>query len=250
VPITFSIDGRQVPESHIDAWEQRRLKAVLRRLDAPIPTTIDLKALRVALAERKRSIGYGQLTKRLRIGLLIADWMAKLLNSISGNRRASCVVTAHVDGLSAEQAARGLESLWLSPSPADDLVNLAACPDHYALVPRDGECLEVIEATGGSPLPTRFFVDRDESGLTTPRDSSYPQQAAGTARLKDGTVIGGIRHQLRDTASGLEARLCVEFPARMPRYLIRQHQLHLACEFRHWFRHLHDQHVGSEHIDT
>lgn len=239
MPITFWIEGTQLPQSQVDAWEQRRMKAASRFLDVPIPATDDLNSVRIALAEAKRSIGYEQLVKRLRIRLRIADVMAKIFGWISGRRRTSCVVTVQVDGLSAEKIASGLQAVWLSPSPANDVANLSACPDHYALVARDDERLEVIEATGGSPLPTQFFVDgSDESGLTTTRDSSYSHQAAGTARLKDGTVIGGIRHQFRDADKGADVRLCVEFPASMPRYFIRQHQLHLACEFGNWFRYL------------
>lgn len=74
----------------------------------------------------------------------------------------------------------------------------------------------------------------DESGLKTPRDAAYAYQSAGTARLGDGTVIGGVRHQFRDEADGVLARLMVEFPAATPVRMIREHQWHLACEFSHW----------------
>jgi hypothetical protein len=121
-----------------------------------------------------------------------------------------------------------------SDTAANRRVNLSVCPDHYLLEPRD-DVLEVIETTGGAPFSAQFFLRfNDETGLKTPRDASYPHQSAGTARLADGTVIGGVRHQFRDEGSGALMRLMVEFPQLTLNSMIQEHQWHLACEFTSW----------------
>ena len=47
----------------------------------------------------------------------------------------------------------------------------------------------------------------------------------------DGTPIGGVPHQFRDTAEGIHARLLVEFPLPMLTSIVHGHRWHLACEF-------------------
>lgn len=115
-------------------------------------------------------------------------------------------------------------------------INLSVSPDHYVLVPR-GNTLEVIETMGNTPVPTQFFITfYDETGLQTPRDPSYPYQSVGIAKLKDGTVIGCVRHQFRDTATGIEAKTLVEFPAICPNIIVKEHQKHLASEWSGWIQ--------------
>jgi hypothetical protein len=45
----------------------------------------------------------------------------------------------------------------------------------------------------------------------------------------DGTA--GLRHQLRDTATGFTMKLTAEFPGAAPPHLIAGHRWHLASEF-------------------
>lgn len=91
-----------------------------------------------------------------------------------------------------------------------------------------------------------FITYNDETGLVTARDTSYPYQSVGIARLKNGTVIGGIRHQFRDTEEGLEVRAVVEFPAMCPTYIVRDHQKHLAVEWSSWIEYAISQQQGGE----
>jgi len=137
--------------------------------------------------------------------------------------------------LTAQGIFDGLNDLMLRDAADNDAVNLAACPDHYLLEP-NGDTLEVIETTGGSPFASQFFLRYgDEAGLIAAADPSFSHQSFGTARLKDGTAIGGVRHQFRDANGEVHARLMVEFPYATPTFMIRQHQIHLACEFLYWF---------------
>ncbi|MEV6561482.1 hypothetical protein AB0M22_37590 [Nocardia sp. NPDC051756] len=72
------------------------------------------------------------------------------------------------------------------------------------------------------------------SSLCTPPDASFPHQIAGVARAQDGTAIGGVRHQFRDTATGFHARLTVEFPLPILPTMVAGHRWYLACEFSNW----------------
>jgi hypothetical protein len=95
--------------------------------------------------------------------------------------------------------------------------------------------MEVIETTGGAPFPARFFLTNgDETGLTLPRKAGFDMQLVGAARLADGTLVGGVRHQFRSTSTGFHAIFAVEFPGATAGFIIRQHELHLACEWRNW----------------
>ena len=112
---------------------------------------------------------------------------------------------------------------------------LGACPDHYIITKDKLGRQLVVETTGGSPLPARFTVDYDDvSSLSTQSDPAYPIQVAGVARLSDGLVVGGVRHQFRQEGIGFRALLTVEFPHASPGYMIAQHRWHLATEFSNW----------------
>lgn len=120
-------------------------------------------------------------------------------------------------------------------------VNLNVCSDHYVLTTYNGT-LEVIETAGCSPVPSQFFITLgEEAGIKEPRDLSYEYQSVGIARLKDGTVLGGVRHQFKNTETGVKARLLVEFPAICPKILIREHQKHLATEWASWIKWILDE---------
>lgn len=117
----------------------------------------------------------------------------------------------------------------------DELAMGVACPDHYLLRGLPDGRQEVVETTGGAPAASRFLVDYNRTdAVTVPIDPDYPIQIAGTALLDDGLVIGGVRHQFRDRAGGLEALVTAQFPGSLPNRMIHQHEWHLACEFSNW----------------
>jgi hypothetical protein len=117
----------------------------------------------------------------------------------------------------------------------DETPLIAACPDHWISRSHPDGRQEVIETTGGSPMPVRmFFDDSDLSTLRTAPDPAFPVQWTAVARTSKGTPIGGIRHQFRDEAQGFRVRLTVEFPAGTLPHMIRAHRWHLACEFSNW----------------
>lgn len=128
-----------------------------------------------------------------------------------------------------------INDIMLINTAAHRKINLATNPDHFVLQETAKNVQEVLEITGGSPLPTHFFAHYgDEEGLQSQLSEGFHVQAAGTARLADGTIVGGVRHQIKEEAAGLHFRALVEFPVLVPNTMIRQHQYHLACEFRGW----------------
>jgi hypothetical protein len=89
--------------------------------------------------------------------------------------------------------------------------------------------------TGGTRVANRFFLRYgDDSGLETKKDPEFVVETAGTGYLEDGTVIGGVRHEMTDEGDTLHVRLQVEFPGSMPSYMIHQHSIHLLVEFSNW----------------
>lgn len=119
----------------------------------------------------------------------------------------------------------------------EEIVFLSATPDHHLFRPiKDPNRQEVWETTGGSPLASRFFIEIDSTeGLLTQPDATYPVQMAGCARLANGTVVGGVRHQFRDEQDGTRVLLAVEFPWLMGPAGPAAHRWHLASEFANWF---------------
>ena len=70
----------------------------------------------------------------------------------------------------------------------DERALLEACPDHFAFAVDDRGSQDVVETTGGSPLPSRFVIDYNElSSLTSSRDDSFPWEVAGVAATTSGT---------------------------------------------------------------
>lgn len=47
--------------------------------------------------------------------------------------------------------------------------------------------------------------------------------------------FGGVKHQFKETEDGFKVRLVAEFPTICPTGMVKEHQMHLACEFSYWF---------------
>ncbi|MER5916235.1 hypothetical protein ABT124_38990 [Streptomyces sp. NPDC001982] len=121
------------------------------------------------------------------------------------------------------QAAAAEFVQWFMDTSCEDCTRsmTAAHPGHFLIqVLPDGK-QEVIEPTGGSPLPTRLLVDHDDtSTLAAPPAPGTDARAAGVALSGKSVPIGGVRHEFRDVPGDFRARLCVEFPkTTLPRSL-------------------------------
>lgn len=233
--MTIKIDGKIISNEQLEAWQRKRAARVLRTLKQKPPPEQNASAMLERLTQIKLQYTYKEMHRLLAGKLMLCESMMDSAVALSGGKRKFALTQIEVEGLSAAEATHALDRLMLEPSAENNRVNLWACPDHYALRPGEGGMLEVIETCGSSPLPTQFFIQYgDETALQTPRNEAYPYQSVGVARSKGGKLIGGVRHQFRDTAKGMEARLAVEFPALLPTSIVKAHQMHLACEFSRW----------------
>jgi hypothetical protein len=232
---TLTIDaviaGRAVSRDEVLVWEAKRLPRAARKIGLAVPPG-DLARQRTAFAETKLALGADDVRRRLARDVRASGVVARGLTALSFGRRATSVCDLHVTGGNA-----GAFVDWFTDAGRDDYARsmIAANPDHFLIDTAPDGRQEVIEATGGSPLATQFFIDYDDtSPLVTPRDPAFPVEAAGVARTGAGLAIGGVRHEFRDDANGFHARLCIEFPWLTAPYLIAQHRWHLACEFSNW----------------
>ncbi|MEH3130142.1 MAG: hypothetical protein PGN27_09320 [Mycolicibacterium neoaurum] len=160
----------------------------------------------------------------------IADRMARAQARLSDRRRI-CVTELFVPDGSAKMFTDWFNDITISSNQYE---MERACPDHFVLRFLDGK-QQVLETNGGSPFAASFTIDYDDvSSITTPIDPQFPYRLDGVAIGSSGAPIGSVRHQFRDLACGLHARLVVEFPLPMIWTVIRGHRWHLACEFSNW----------------
>ncbi|KAK3821939.1 MAG: hypothetical protein J3R72DRAFT_27901 [Linnemannia gamsii] len=237
-------DGKLVPYETIRQWEAKRLAHVtsfVHRLLSIKPQhgaqTMDEQ--RSSLAELTIETGEDKLRKKLSFYLSVSHLMLRIGSFLSFGRRKYSIAEIAISGVDLEPSAflDKLNHIMRSESVECAKMRLMACPDHHLLANLGENIQEVIETTGGSPLPAQFYIRHgDTEGMRSQKDPAYDVQMVGVARTKSGAVIGGVRHQIRKESDGLRMKLLVEFPATVPNYMIRQHQAHLMCEFSNWAR--------------
>lgn len=225
------IGGRRFGRDQVLAWEAERLPAAASKIGLPVPSG-DLARQRAEFADGKLALGADEIKHRLRRDLRVGDIVGNTTARISRGGRATSVCELQVTGGSAARLVQ-----WFEDTSRDDYTRsmTAAHPDHFLIqaLPDGGQ--EVIETTGGSPLPARFIIDyTDLSTLTTTSDPDTDAEAAGVAVSGKGLNIGGVRHQFRDVPGGFHARLCVEFPRAILPRILSEHRRHLAIEWSNW----------------
>jgi hypothetical protein len=228
--VTAEIQGKQIERDAVLAWEDGRFGPAAKKLGVAAPLGNDVAERREAFLATKLALGPDEIRRRLARNIKASDLISRATAAL-GTRRRFSVTDIHVEGAEAGEFASWFQAASLNP---DQAPMLRANPDHFIICPGpSGQ--DVLETTGGSPLATFFTVDYDDhSGVQTPADPDFPFQIAGVAHASNGTPIGGVRHQLRDTPTGYQARLTVEFPLLTPGRLVADHRWHLACEFSNW----------------
>ncbi|MFJ8695636.1 hypothetical protein [Streptomyces roseolilacinus] len=225
------IDGRRFTRDQVLAWEAERLPAAASKIGLPVPSG-DLARQRTAFADGKLALGAEEIKRRLRRDLRVGDVVANTTARLSRGGRVTSVCELQVTGGSAA----GLVQ-WFDDTSRDDYTHsmTAAHPDHFLIRTLPDGRQEVIETTGGSPLPTRLLIDyANLSTLTTPSDPAADAGTAGVALSGKGLHIGGVRHEFRDVPGGFHAHLCVEFPRTTIPRIISEHRRHLAIEWSNW----------------
>ncbi|TDP60579.1 hypothetical protein [Aminicella lysinilytica] len=227
------IKGQEVPKKTIKDWEQKRVDFIsdflTKELGTPkVATAEELTDLKMTIPEQKMR----EITAR---NCKSNDVTSGMLAKISRGKTAFCEVEMEVAGASAQEIHDQYFGMMFDNNEANRRLNLSANPDHMLLIGRENNEQEVIEASGGLSKQSLFYVCfGQENGLNSKADSAYPSQATGICRIQNGTVIGGVRHQMRDTTDGCHVKLVVEFPKITPKKILAQHEIHLACEFSNW----------------
>jgi hypothetical protein len=227
-------NGKSISRADVHAWESKRLNKNLRKFGVKARDG-ELTELRTALATAKVNMGRAKIERRLAREVRISDSITGMLARASRGRRRLSQVEMFVPGARADQ----LPAWYLANAEADDEIDfLSATPDHHLFrLSSSPNFQEVWETTGGTPVCSRFFIELDSTdGLVTPPDPNYPVQMTGCARLANGTVLGGIRHQFRDENDGAHVLLTVEFPWLIGPYGPAAHRWHLASEFANWIQ--------------
>lgn len=232
--ITYA-NGELIPNETITNWEIKRLEQVRKWLN--VNNKDDKQILRNNLAEIKIAMGEVELRNKLRFYLAFSNFVSGILSFLSFGRRKFSIVEIVVEetSLGPTEFINRLNLIMMKNDVKYNKMKLMACPDHYLILTTSENTQEVIEATGGSPYPSQFFITYgDSEGLQSKKDSAYDEQIFGVARTKDGTVIGGVRHQVKKEGNGLRVKLLIEFPSLVLPLMIKEHQVHLMCEFNNW----------------
>ena len=164
------IDGTEVDRPTVEAWERRRLPKAAARIGLPRPDG-DLATARLAFADAKIDLGHDEVRRRLRRVLPAADVVGRATASAARGGRRTSVCDLYVAG---GDAASFVEWFGDDDRPDYERSMLAGHPDHFLIATAPDGRQEVIETTGGSPLPTRFFVDYEDHSSRTPHDPEFP----------------------------------------------------------------------------
>nr|WP_137676246.1 hypothetical protein [Parerythrobacter lutipelagi] len=231
--ITFqiTIDGQMTALAQVHDWEFADALRACKRLHLD-PGERTLKEMRAFLLETKLDLGTPRIRKLLRWQVGATDVLSSLMALLSFGGRKIC----SVDILCNRGTAKGFAD-WFIGLNTDDRksILLNGEPQHYVLGPTSQGYQEVIETTGGAPLPSHFYIHYgDTSKLKTPPDPAFPVEIPGVAYSPLGIAVAGVRHMLRDEGPGFRCRPLAELPTLTPDSLISQNRWHLATEFTNW----------------
>lgn len=246
--LLFSINGHEVPVEEVNEWEFKRLKKNFKffqkHTDADVSPQVsnwiakkDIQSLNAELVRIKMDMGFDRLRRVLERRCQIGDTVSGIAAKFARGKRKFSITEIYVphSNLSPEEVMDKITEVMMVRSDAHDAINAGSNPDHYVLLGLTPTIQEVLETTGGSPLPTHFYAHYDDlTGLQSRKSTDYPVELAGAAKDKKGHVIGGMRHQAKKENDGFRFKALVEFPGILPDSMIKAHQYHLACEFGHW----------------
>ncbi|MDW8544455.1 hypothetical protein SD311_005340 [Staphylococcus sp. KG4-3] len=240
----FFINGVEVSAKDVEKWEFKRLKRTQKYLRKKFDlekdinnVSSDLNNLSEKVVNTKLNLGFDKIRETMKCRYKLGNLMSLMAEKLSFGNRKFCITEIYVPNsdLNSTEIMNAISEVMMEHNDKNDLMNIVSNPDHYVLLGRTDNLQEVLEITGGSPLPTRFFAEYyNETKLKSKKSSDYDVELPGVAKLENGVIIGGMRHQVKRENDGFRFKALVEFPGILPNSMIKQHQLHLACEFGHW----------------
>lgn len=233
------VNGENVTETMLSQWIKKRIRKVEKKLALSPMKDAKADSMLQKITEEKLSMGQDAIHKKIDRQLSCCTMLTKMAVRLSRGKRRFAIADLYIAGLDLGVFLDRYNNLQSVNSEENLAANIGVAPDHYYMGVNAQGDFEVIETCGNLIVPADFMISyNDEKGLRSKRDAAYPEQSAGTAFTRDGVPEGGVRHQFQPTADGFHARLLVEFPSVMPEGVVRNHEMHLCCEFSHWVRYI------------
>ena len=206
---------------------------------------LELKASRRALLNL-RTLLHGEPMRKL-IGeqMEAADKRWKELLAASKGAWREVRLDMGVEGFSATQMVQTLAALQSQAAGGNGKDEFTIKfmypmhPEHYTTP--DNEVGGIIETLGA--MPTRLILaprqlDEMPDFVQKVADESYPLKQVAEGQLDDGTTVGYLFHQYKDTPTGCDLIFRGFGPAAAPDFFIEEHEEHFAVEFRNFIRNL------------
>ncbi|MGS0891193.1 hypothetical protein ACVBGC_01335 [Burkholderia stagnalis] len=212
--VTFFKSGTKVPDEVIRKNELKRARHVMALLLEKLGT------------DGMSRLFSSEITAN---DTLEKEWMSK-----SGGRFTPSVAEAHVaEGTGAEF----IKWYWDEYSGANGLAMLRAHPEHLGASTLPDGRIGILEVPGHTKLPFLLILNQLSEWKDIPidLDPNMPHRMMGRVETLDGTPVGYLLHEFRDTNPGFDVKLAIYWPAGAPEQLVHGHSDHLMIEFGNWF---------------
>lgn len=192
--IKATIDGKYISKEVLDRFVIKRIRKAEKKLDLAPMKVSDADTMLAALTDEKMKMGPDAIARKLDKQIRFCDKATVAIIRLSGGKTKFCITEVEVNGVALDRFLPEFDRLQAENSLANLRTNLGVEPDHYYLAATDDGQLEVIEACGSSPVPTKMFIRYgDETGLGSKWESdTFEAQRPGAARLQTGAVQGAF----------------------------------------------------------
>jgi hypothetical protein len=195
----------------------------------------ELQHARRVLARLKAAIGREGLLELLKPDIKLGvEFLHEMAVRSEGRLKPATTMLA-IRGLKATQFLH-----WLDGQFDNEVVMLAAEPDHFVIAPNQTARVTIVE-TLGEYVCQIHLPPYDGAATWDPAvvdellpESEYQFRRIARITLPDGTLVGRMLTQFGDTPEGFNASLTAYFPASCPEDVFEHHRQHLAVEFRNW----------------
>ena len=199
---------------------------------------LELKASRRALLNLRTLLNGEPMRELLREQMDAADqqWKEWLAASNGSWREVRMDMT--VEGFTATEFLTGIVAMQAGGQ--DDFMikfMYPMHPEHYCAPGH--EVAGIVETLGR--MPTRLILSPQQLDgmpdfVQRLADESYPLKMCAEGLLQDGTTVGYLFHQYRDTPTGCDLIFRGFGPSAGPDYASEEHEEHFAVEFRNAIR--------------
>ena len=206
---------------------------------------LELKAARRALLNLRTLLHGEPMRELLRRQIEAADKQWREWLAASNGKWREVRLDMGVDGFTATQMVRTLAALQSQGPWGVDRDQFMIKfmypmhPEHYVNPPY--EVGGIVETLGGMPTRLRLAprqLDEMPHFVQKVADESYPLKQCANGELDDGTTVGYLFHQYKDTPTGCDLIFRGFGPAAAPDFVVEEHEQHFAVEFRNFINNL------------